>query len=116
MRGWRDAPRPPGRGAELLATAPRSSLRGLEERARAPAEAEAEAPSVGSVPVSVIERLEIHHTTRVTDDGISSLETEFRICAHHHDLITHKKYELEGSHQAGWWLTPPDRAPPPDTG
>jgi hypothetical protein len=60
--------------------------------------------------------LEIHHTTRITDDGISSLETEVRICAHHHDLVTHKKYQLHGSHQAGWWLEPPDRAPPPDTG
>ncbi|MCJ7436505.1 MAG: hypothetical protein MUP97_01925, partial [Acidimicrobiia bacterium] len=56
--------------------------------------------------------LEIHHTTRVTDHGISSLETEVRICAHHHDLITHKHYQLEGSHHTGWWLTPPDRAPP----
>ena len=60
--------------------------------------------------------LEIHHTTRITDDGISSLETEVRICAHHHDLVTHKKYQLQGSHQAGWRLTPHDRAPPPDTG
>jgi len=60
--------------------------------------------------------LEIHHITRVSDDGISSLETEVRICAHHHDLVTHKKYQLQGSHQTGWHLTPPDRAPPPDTG
>jgi hypothetical protein len=60
--------------------------------------------------------LEIHHTTRVTDHGISSLETEVRICAHHHDLITHHHYQLQGSHHTGWWLTPPDRAPPPDTG
>jgi hypothetical protein len=60
--------------------------------------------------------LEIHHTTRITDDGISSLETEVRICAHHHDLITHNHYQLEGSHQAGWHLTPPGRAPPTDTG
>ena len=59
--------------------------------------------------------LEIHHTTRVTDHGISSLETEVRICAHHHDLVTHKKYQLEGSHEQGWWLSAPDRAPPPDT-
>jgi len=34
--------------------------------------------------------LEIHHITRVADDGISSLETEVRICGHHHDLVTHK--------------------------
>jgi hypothetical protein len=60
--------------------------------------------------------LEIHHITRVTDHGISSLETEVRICAHHHDLVTHKHYQLQGSHHTGWRLTPPDRAPPPDTG
>ena len=63
--------------------------------------------------------LEIHHTTRVTDGGISSLETEVRICGHHHDLITHRGYRLEGSHQTGWHLEasaasrPPP--PPPDT-
>jgi hypothetical protein len=60
--------------------------------------------------------LEIHHTTRITDDGISSLETEVRICGHHHDLVTHKKYQLQGSHEQGWYLKAPDRAPPPDTG
>jgi hypothetical protein len=59
--------------------------------------------------------LEIHHTTRVTDDGISSLETEVRICGHHHDLITHKNYQLEGSHETGWHLHAPERSPPPDT-
>jgi hypothetical protein len=63
----------------------------------------------------VTDGLEIHHITRVTDHGISSLETEVRICGHHHDLITHKHYRLEGSHHTGWHLTPPDRAPPPDT-
>jgi hypothetical protein len=60
--------------------------------------------------------LEIHHTTRITDDGTSSMETEVRICAHHHDLVTHKHYQLQGSHQTGWWLEAPGRAPPPDTG
>ncbi|MCJ7436508.1 MAG: hypothetical protein MUP97_01940, partial [Acidimicrobiia bacterium] len=59
--------------------------------------------------------LEIHHTTRVTDHGISSLETEVRVCGRHHDLITHKHYQLQGSHHTGWHLTPPDRAPPDTT-
>jgi hypothetical protein len=60
--------------------------------------------------------LEIHHTTRVTDGGISSLATEVRVCGHHHDLITHRGYALHGSHRTGWRLSAPDRAPPPDTG
>jgi hypothetical protein len=59
--------------------------------------------------------LEIHHITRVTDGGISSMETEVRICGHHHDLVTHRGYQLDGSHQAGWRLQAPNRAPPPDT-
>lgn len=59
--------------------------------------------------------LEIHHTTPVADDGISSLETEVRLCGHHHDLVTHRRYLLEGSHDAGWHLRAPDRAPPGDT-
>jgi len=61
--------------------------------------------------------LEIHHIirvhiARVADDGISSLETEVRICAHHHDLVTHKHYQLQGSHDQGWHLEAPERAPP----
>jgi len=76
----------PSAEAELLATAPRASLRGLEERARA------------------------------VRDATRPAETEARICAHHHDLVTHKNYQLQGSHQQGWWLEAPDRAPPPDTG
>ena len=60
--------------------------------------------------------LEIHHTTRVTDGGISSMDTEVRVCGHHHDLITHRGYRLDGSHRQGWRLEPPERSPPPDTG
>jgi len=60
--------------------------------------------------------LEIHHTTPVTDGGISSMDTEVRLCGHHHDLVTHQHYQLEGSHLAGWRLEAPGRAPPPDTG
>jgi hypothetical protein len=60
--------------------------------------------------------LEIHHITRVTDGGVSSLATEVRVCGHHHDLITRRGYQLQGSHHEGWSLGAPDRAPPPDTG
>jgi hypothetical protein len=57
--------------------------------------------------------LEIHHRTRVADGGSSSLDTEVRLCGHHHDLITHRGYVLLGSHGDGWRVRGPDRAPPP---
>ncbi len=56
--------------------------------------------------------LETHHLEAVADDGRTSLENQIRLCGHHHDLITHHRHELVGSHDSGWHL----RAPPPDTG
>ncbi len=60
--------------------------------------------------------LEIHHREAVADDGRTSLENQVRLCGHHHDLVTHRRYRLDGSHDAGWHLRAPDRGPPPDTG
>ena len=51
--------------------------------------------------------LDSHHLIKVSDGGISSLETEVRICGYHHDLITYEGYRLVGSHEHGWQIEAP---------
>lgn len=64
----------------------------------------------------VADGLEVHHLVPIAERNETTLDGVVLICAHDHDLITYEHYRLEGSHQAGWYLTPPtdsvERAPP----
>jgi hypothetical protein len=60
--------------------------------------------------------LEIHHLDPIGDGGLTTLDGQVRVCGHHHDRITHHRYQLTGAHHTGWTLSAPDSPDPSDTG
>jgi hypothetical protein len=63
-------------------------------------------------------RLEVHHTVPYAESGRTTLAELATVCCHHHDLITHRGYQLHGG-PGTWTWHPPNRppdGPPGDTG
>lgn len=50
--------------------------------------------------------LEAHHTEAFADTGHTMLDELANLCERHHDLITHRGYELTGG-PGNWWFGPP---------
>ena len=60
--------------------------------------------------------LEIHHLLPFALGGEATMENLVRVCAHHHDQITHQEAVLEGSHPEWRWVPPPHRGAASGTG
>jgi hypothetical protein len=54
------------------------------------------------------DHLENHHTAAYAHSGHTTLPELARVCAHHHDLITHHGYDLRGPPGHRTWHTPED--------
>ncbi len=52
-------------------------------------------------------RLEVHHTVPFAASGRTTLDELATVCAHHHDLITHRGHDLRGG-PGRWTWHPPD--------
>jgi hypothetical protein len=52
------------------------------------------------------DHLENHHTAAYAHSGHTTLPELARVCAHHHDLITHHGYDLRGPPGHRTWHTP----------
>jgi hypothetical protein len=55
-------------------------------------------------------RLEVHHTVPYAESGRTTLAELATVCCHHHDLITHRGYQLHGG--PGTWTWHPPNGPP----